>query len=222
MGLEVAMERKRLDFDAVEIKLKDESKGIFEGYASVFDGVDSYGDTIVRGAYKKTLENRQRLPQMLYNHDRNWIIGKWVEMSEDSKGLYVKGELTPGHSISSDVYASMKHGTLDGMSIGYRVPKGGMEETDDVRVLKQIDLIEVSVVTTPADDHARIQLDSVKSRFERIVTIRDVEDFLRDEGNFSKAAAQAFISRLKGVLSESAPVDVTDAVLATLRKQLNL
>ena len=216
------MERKRLDFDAVEIKLKDESKGIFEGYASVFDGVDSYGDTIVRGAYKKTLENRQRLPQMLYNHDRNWIIGKWVEMSEDSKGLYVKGELTPGHSISSDVYASMKHGTLDGMSIGYRVPKGGMEETDDVRVLKQIDLIEVSVVTTPADDHARIQLDSVKSRFERIVTIRDVEDFLRDEGNFSKAAAQAFISRFKGVLSESAPVDVTDAVLATLRKQLNL
>ena len=216
------MERKRLDFDAVQIKLKDDTKGIFEGYASVFDGVDAYGDTIIKGAYKDTLNNRTRLPQMLYNHDQNWIIGKWLEMSEDSTGLYVKGELTPGHSIASDVYASMKHGTLDGMSIGYRIPKGGAEDDGDVRILKKIDLVEVSIVTTPADDHARIQLDSVKSAFDELLTVKDIESWLRESGGFSKAAAQAFISRAKAVLRESAPKDVTDAVLALARKELNL
>lgn len=216
------MERKLLALDSVEIKLKGEKQGFFEGYASVFDGVDAYNDTIVKGAYKETLSNSDRLPKMYYNHDSYWTIGKWLHMEEDSKGLFVQGELTPGHSIANDVYASMKHGTLDGLSIGYRVPKGGSEEDGDIRILKKIDLVEVSVVTTPADNSARIQLDSVKAAFDELQSIKDIEAFLRESGGFSKAAAQAFISRAKVVLSESAPKDVTSAVIDAIRAELKL
>jgi len=190
-----------LAFEQCEVKIG--RNGRFTGYASVFDGLDSYGDTIKAGAFANTLSNRGRLPVMLFGHNPGRVIGKWLQLAEDSRGLHGEGEFTPGHSDAQDVMASMRHGAIDGLSIGFRIPKGGAEQKEDGgRIIKQIDLVEISVVTFPADDAARIT--SVKEQLDSLESIRDVEAFLRESGGFSRAAAQALLSRVKSlVLSDS-------------------
>lgn len=211
------MQNKLLTLDTAGVKF-DSEHGTFEGYASVFGGVDSYRDTIEKGAYKETIENRDRPVMMYFNHNSDQVIGKWVEMREDDKGLYVKGELTSGHSLASDVRASLKHGAITGLSIGYRIPKGGSEydEDKDVRILKKIELHEVSVVTVPADNDARIDVTTVKSA--DFSTVRDLEDCLRESG-FSKSAAQAFLSRAREVLRDSGPKTLDKEQIKKLFKQ---
>jgi Escherichia/Staphylococcus phage prohead protease len=186
---------KRLELAHTELKLADNGKMIFSGYASVFGGVDSYGDTIAPGAYAKTLKKRERPIRMRWNH-YGPVIGKWLQMLEDKKGLWVEGELTPGHSTASDVYASMKHEAIDGMSIGYRVRD--QEPINAVtRLLKEIELVEISVVEEPADLAARIS--DVKSAIEDAATLREIEAALRDSGGFSRADACMLVSRIKSL-----------------------
>lgn len=189
------LELKTLPLDVCEIKLKQ--NGIIEGYASKFNGVDSYGDTVLPGAFADTLKNRARPIRMRYNHF-SCVIGKWIGAEEDDVGLLMRGELTSGHSLANDVLASMKHGAVDGLSIGYRIPPGGSEKAGKVRQLKRIDLIEVSIVEEPADLGARVT--SLKSAISEAATIREVEMILRDAG-LSKLDACAVISRIKQLSS---------------------
>lgn len=188
------MELKHTKFDDLELKFVGEDM-TFSGYASIFGGVDAYGDTIDPKAYDQTLVNRTRPVRMRWNH-YGPVIGKWLSMNVDGKGLYVNGQLTPGHRTAVDVYASMKHGAIDGMSIGY-IPRL-MEESPAGRLLKQIDLIEISVVEEPADLGAKIE--SVKSALEQASTIREIEAALRDSGGFTRADACVLVARIKAVL----------------------
>lgn len=190
------MERKNLSLGEFEIKFDEARKGFFSGYASKFNGVDSYGDTIVPGAYAKTVTNRERPIAMRWNHTGP-VIGKWLKAEEDEHGLYVEGELTPGHSVASDVYALMKHGAVTGLSIGYRIPAGGSEKKGDVRLLKQIDLVEISVVESPADLQA--QIGDVKSSISQAESLKEIESLLRDAGGFSRADATALVARIKSL-----------------------
>jgi len=190
------MEFKRLALEIVDIKFGEDER-TFSGYAAKFNGVDSYGDTVDPGAFKSTLKARNRPVRMRWNHFGP-VIGKWTEIYEDEKGLFVKGELTAGHSTADDVYASMKHGSVDGLSIGYRV----IDEykKDGIRHLKKIDLVEVSVVEEPADLGAKVE--QVKHQDELITEInslKDAESFLREAGGFSRSIATKFVSRLKHV-----------------------
>lgn len=197
------LEQMDLAYHACEIKFAKQP-GRFQGYASVFGGVDSYGDTIEPGAFRSTLENRSRMPAMLFGHNPGRVIGKWLHLEEDARGLFGEGEFTPGNSDAQNTYASLKHGAIDGLSIGFRIPKGGAEDLKDgKRKLRAIDLVEISVVTMPADDAARVI--AVKERMGAIASIRDAEEILRDSG-FSRSAAQTLLSRIRSiVLSDSAP-----------------
>jgi len=122
-------------------------------------------------------------------------IGKWLDLAEDDTGLYCHGELTPGHSVASNVYASMRHEAISGLSIGFRVPIGGAEEIEGGgRRISKVNLIEISVVGFPADNDARIQI--VKSEIEQIQSIRDCEVLLRDAG-FSRSMAKALLGQLR-------------------------
>lgn len=190
------MDYKRLALESANIKFADDGRK-FSGYASVFGGVDSYGDTIEPGAYKDTLKNRERPIRMRWNHFGP-VIGKYTSIKEDDTGLYVEGELTPGHTVAENVYASMKHGAVDGMSIGYRVKD--YEVRDEIRHLKAIDLVEISVVEEPADLGARIS--DVKNNIELIEEIesfKEFESFLREAGGFSRAVATALAARAKSL-----------------------
>lgn len=87
------MEHKTLDLANCEIVMDD--VGSFEGYAATFGNVDSYGDTIMKGAFIDTLKING-MPKMFVLHKSDELpIGKWISAIEDDKGLYVKGELTP-------------------------------------------------------------------------------------------------------------------------------
>ena len=188
------MKYKHLDLLAAELKFNDDERTI-EGYASKFNGVDAYGDTIAPGAYKSTLQDRERPIRMRWNH-YGPVIGKWVEMREDDVGLYVKGKLTPGHSVADDVYASLKHGAVDGLSIGFRIKD--YEEKDDTRLLKEIDLVEISVVEEPADLGAKISgVKEFAELVESIESLKDAEACLRDACGLSRSVAKALVSQIK-------------------------
>ena len=197
-----ALIKKTLNFAEVALKMKGET-GAFEGYASKFDGVDSYGDTIKKGAFLDTL--KAATPKMFFNHEWTLPVGKWLALEEDSVGLFVAGELTPGLSVASDVRAAMKHGTLDGLSIGGFLKKDDYQETATGRVIHRWSkLAEISPVVFPADEGARVDLSSVKAYAEEIQTmetIKEFELFLRDAGGFSKGAAQALTARAKALFT---------------------
>ena len=207
--------RKTLSLSDVQLKLAGDQAATFSGYASVFGGVDSYGDTIVKGAFESTLRTNGK-PKMFLEHAAfsfnasgaaGLPIGKWLTAKEDDHGLFVEGELTPGMSLSEDVRAAMKHGTLDGLSIGGLVKKGDYDETENGRVIRRWStLLEISPVAFPADKAARVDQASIKAAegglleaIEDLQTIRAFERFLRDAGSFSKGAATALVARAKAL-----------------------
>jgi len=189
------MLHKLNSIETVDFKFYEGKQGVFSGYASVFNGVDSYGDTIIPGAYKSTITERERPIQLRFNHEQG-VIGKWIRIEEDDKGLYVEGELTPGHSKAIDVYASLKHGAISGLSIGYRAIKYTENKTGGLN-LEEISLIEISVVESPADLNA--QIGTIKSVLDEIKTLKEIEALLRDAGGFSRADATALVSRVKAL-----------------------
>jgi len=180
-----------------EIKMRGDGYQ-FEGYASVWDSVDSYGDTVQRGAFKKTIADyadKKRMPRMFFSHQQANVIGKWLEMKEDDYGLWVKGELTPGHRMAEDVRASLAHGAIDGLSIGF-IDRDSEETKEGGRLLKEIELFEISVVSLPAEERA--QITSLKSRLISMGGLKDAERVLRDAG-FTRAEAAGFVSRVKAM-----------------------
>lgn len=220
--------RKHLSLSDVDLKMEGDA-GRFSGYASKWDGVDSYGDTIEKGAFAETLQ--AGTVKMFYNHDWSMPIGKWTLMKEDDHGLYVEGELTSGLGLASDVRAAMKHGTIDGLSIGGFLKKGDYTETKTGRLIhKWSKLMEVSPVVFPADGAARIDGSSVKSMdFESILTDcsteRDLERLLRDAG-LGKWEAMATVSRAKAIFQGRDAQGEADAkamqmVLERLQKLAN-
>lgn len=229
---------KNLSLNNCELKFAASGAGTFSGYASVFGGVDSYNDTILPGAYKSVIERIQagaaRMPKMFVNH-RSWElpVGKWVKISEDERGLFMEGELTPGNPQAALVKAALQHETVDGLSIGYGLRSDDVDYIDkdgvQIRVIKNIsDLAEVSVVTFPADDAARVNLDSVKSALDGIESIKDFEDFLREACGFSKSLATATASRAKRIFARSEsevlelPKDLAAIIAANLQSARSL
>lgn len=212
------MQHKSLDLSCADFKFSSEAGARkFSGYASVFGGVDSYGDTVLPGAYKNTLANRERPILMRWNH-HGPVIGKWMDIREDEKGLYVEGELTPGHSVAEDAYASLKHGSVTGLSIGYRLLQKKDTEAGR-RDLIEIDLVEISAVESPADDGA--QIGSIKSDIKEAQSLKDYERVLRDAG-LSRTDATALVSGMKSLfLSESEAKDET-AEIAGIFHSFNL
>lgn len=213
--------QKTLKLDEVSLKMDGET-GKFSGYASVFGGVDSYGDTILKGAFQHAIASE--MPKMFFNHSWDMPIGKWTKAEEDSKGLFVEGELTPGLALAADVRAAMKHGTLDGLSIGGYLKKGDYEETDKGRIItKWSKLMEVSPVVFPADNSARItnvkQID-FESLLPECKTERDIERLLRDAG-LGKWEAMAIVSRAKAIFEgRDAPEDVEAKRIAEILGRL--
>ena len=170
----------------MEIKeISDE--GYFSGYGSVFDVVDDWDDVIVRGAFVETLQ--KKTPVMLWQHDSAEPIGVYERIREDEIGLWLEGRLLLDLEKGREAYILLTNRAIRGLSIGF-LPLAWEWETRDntrVRVLKEIDLWEVSLVTFPANPKAVV--DEVK-------TIRGLENFLRDAG-YSRAEAKAALAAVR-------------------------
>lgn len=151
--------------------------GEFEGYASTFGNVDRGGDVVEAGAFTKTIKRGASKIKMLFQHDPSQPLGKWLDASEDKRGLWVKGKLNLEVQRAREVLALMKDGAIDSMSIGFRTIKSAPGDTAGMfRKLLEVDLWEISLVTFPMNERATVR--AVKED----VTIRDVEKVLREAG----------------------------------------
>ena len=184
--------------------------GTIEGYASVFGEIDSYRDVVVPGAFTKSLQTRYRdkgrkgVP-MLDQHDTRTPVGLWPidSVKEDEHGLLVVGQINMKVQKGVENHALAEQGALSGLSIGYNTLDDEWDANGDIRILREVDLWEISMVTFPAGDSARIT--SVKS-IEGLDTLSDCEGLLRDAG-FSKSETATFVSRIKALTVRSDSAD---------------
>jgi HK97 family phage prohead protease len=143
--------------------------GRFSGYGAVFSNTDSHGDVIMRGAFSASLTKwraKGRWPAMRLQHGDNGSnpfrfdnlpIGRWIDMREDARGLWVEGQLI---GLSTDLGRRLNEllasSLIDAMSIGFRAVKSTRGTGSVKRYLEEIDLREVSLVDEPSNDLARL------------------------------------------------------------------
>jgi phage prohead protease, HK97 family len=131
--------------------------GRFSGYASIFGAIDLGRDIIEPGAFAASLRKRgAEAVRMLFQHDPDQPIGRWSEIREDRRGLYVEGRLALGVARGREVHELMKAGALDGLSIGFQTVKARSEKAAGIRRILAADLFEISVVTFPMQPGARV------------------------------------------------------------------
>ncbi|MDM5176570.1 HK97 family phage prohead protease [Massilia sp. DJPM01] len=194
------------------LEVRSQAEGLVTGYASVFGGIDSYGDQVARGAFRDSLANHRAkgtAPVMLWSHKADTPIGRWIEMNEDARGLQVTGQINLKTTAGQQAFEHLRAGDVTGLSIGYRVTKGGSQMREGVNVLTAIDLAEISVVSVPADSAARIS--AVKTAGIKPATVRDLEEALAQIG-FSRREAKAVAS--KGFAGFAEPDDSIEIIAA--------
>lgn len=190
------MQHKTLDF-GFEVKAINDD-GTFTGYGSVFNVQDSYDDIIIPGAFADSIANHKTkgtMPALLWQHRSGEPIGVYTGIEEDSVGLKVSGQLALKTSRGAEAYELLKLKAITGLSIGFITREDSYDKMTGIRTLKKLDLWEVSLVTFPANDSARVS--SVKS-IEEITSLKEAERRLRDSG-FSRSEAVAFLSRVKSL-----------------------
>ena len=153
-----ALETKFRSFDG-ELALKDGAE--IAGYASLFGAADQGGDVVQKGAYgaslKRLAEGRSGV-KMLWQHDPARPIGVWDEVREDGRGLYVKGRLLLEVQAAREAHVLLQAGAIDGLSIGYRTLRSE-KAAGGQRLLHEIELWEVSLVTFPMLPEARVEVE---------------------------------------------------------------
>jgi hypothetical protein len=133
------------------------SDGSVEGYASLFGEIDQARDMVMPGAFTQTLKSRglRKIP-MLFQHDPAELVGIWLDLVEDFRGLRARGRLIPDVARGRELLALLREGAIDGLSIGYRTVRGQIDPKTRVRRLYQVDLWEISIVTFPLLNGARV------------------------------------------------------------------
>jgi uncharacterized protein len=175
------MERKHL-----QLEWKADDAGVIEGYGSVFDVIDGGGDIVAAGAFARSLATGRKV-KMLFQHRADDVVGVWDEVREDGQGLRVKGRLLTAVAKARDVYEMAKAGALDGLSIGYRTIKS--LDRNGRRVILDADLFEVSLVTFPMNEAARI--DAIKAAD---LTERDFERLLTQDAGLSRSVSRRLMA----------------------------
>ncbi len=177
------LERKTIGFELKEV---DEDEGTFEGYCATFTKhPDSYGDIIKPGAFKKTLKEMAKRIKILWHHNPWEPIGIPLSLTEDAKGLLVKGKLSLGVQRAREVLALMKDGVVTEMSIGYVSVKESWD--GDVRLLEEIKLYDVSPVSFAANPEAVVLGAKAEGKplpNEHACRLRDPGDF--EDGTFRR------------------------------------
>lgn len=129
-----------------------------EGYASLFGLADQGGDVVMAGAYARSLKRLRaegRAVRMLWQHDPAQPIGVWEEIAEDGRGLRVRGRILTEVEKGREAAALIAAGAIDGLSIGYRTVTAE-KDAKGQRLLREVELWEVSLVTFPMLPEARV------------------------------------------------------------------
>lgn len=131
-------------------------EGTFKGYASIFNVVDNYGDVVLPGAFRQTLQELHiKNIKLLWQHDYKKPIGVFTKIEETVKGLLVEGKIFTDLRQGKEATLLLQSGVVDGLSIGYEIEEYFYDQ--DIRYIKQAKLWEISIVTFPANELARIK-----------------------------------------------------------------
>jgi HK97 family phage prohead protease len=216
-----------------DAKLDGDGPGRLSGYASVFGGVDSYGDTIVKGAYKNTIPQFLKDGFIPWGHDwSGYPVATPDKAREDDHGLWIEAQFhtDPESQRARQLVAErMERGKSMGLSIGYQAKGFDFQEIDghQVRRLLDIELMEVSLVMVPADAAARVVSVKGKRRLSRgqlEAVITTLTALLGDDeaDELDEAAAEAPpadpIATLSATVGEWKAAD--DAALLAARAQI--
>ena len=173
-----------------DLEVKADAQGHIEGYASTFGGdPDRHGDVVQPGAFGRSLGEHKAqgtMPAMLWSHQLEAPIGRWTNVAEDSAGLFVAGQVNLKTDRGREAFEHIRAGDATGFSIGFITPEGGRRYLGKgAFALDEVDLVEISIVTAPANARARVR--TVK----HLSTKSEAVAFLRDAG-LPKAAAARF------------------------------
>lgn len=182
-----------------EVKAAQES-GLFSGYGSVFGNVDSYNEVVAPGAFLESLAETKakgRTLPVLWQHRSGEPIGAWdiSTLKEDARGLVGEGQLwLDAAPYAKIALAGMRSKAITGLSIGYYVRESNRDEKTGIRTLTKLDLVEISVVTSPANDDARIDAIKAQVAHGNLPSLPDFEKLLREAG-FSKTQSAVIANR---------------------------
>jgi uncharacterized protein len=141
--------------------------GLFTGYASLFGKRDGSGDIVMPGAFAASLKKRGvENIRMLFQHDPAEPVGTWLEIYEDERGLFVQGRLNKNVQRGRELFSLLENGGLDGLSIGFKTVAAKQDRLSKTRRLLAVDLWEISLVTFPMLEGARVS--KVKMRAEKL------------------------------------------------------
>ncbi|MEO0765952.1 MAG: HK97 family phage prohead protease [Pseudomonadota bacterium] len=178
MQAETGLETKFARFgDGITVK----GDHVIEGYASLFGACDQGGDVVRKGAYGaslKAIAAEDRSVKMLWQHDPSQPIGVWDEVREDARGLWVRGRLLPEVAKGREAAELIAAGAIDGLSIGYRTVKATKNDKGQ-RLLTELELWEVSLVTFPMLPSARVAAKSEDMTSEEDAMLRQMAAALR-------------------------------------------
>lgn len=149
--------REALDFD-IRFSAADDD-GVFTGHAVVFDERNGHNEIVKRGAFTRTLSEHQTRnirPPMLWSHRSDEVCGVWESITEDATGLAVRGRLITETTRGREAHALLKAGALSGLSIGFRA-RTAERGANGLRILTDIELVEISLVALPSAGNARIK-----------------------------------------------------------------
>lgn len=190
----------------------DEKAGIVKGYGSIFGNIDSDGDIINRGAYKKTIAESGKRVKYLYQHDMDKPIGKMVHLEEDDKGLIFEASI-PKTRLGMDVIELIKAGVITENSVGILPIQ--KEMIGENRHINEVRLFEISAVTLAANDQAmimdvkgNIDTEKVLAKYDRLAKLVRKGD-ISDELGF---ALESEILKLKTIFANGTTTKPTENV----------
>lgn len=217
-------ERKIYSYPA-EFKADPSDSNIVEGYASMFGNVDSYGDVVVKGAFKKTIKERVNGGLVPFVSDHEWsvnaLLGTITKASEDNTGLHFTAKLSEAQSVQ-DVKQKMIEGHLKQTSFSFRTiaqefPKDGTPEavidnTPVYRYLKEVSLLDIAPVVIAANERAHIT--SVKSLVSQIqlgeIDEKELTDVIEEMLKLTDLDAKTLINEILRKADESSK-DITSS-----------
>ena len=194
--------------------------GKFEGYGSIFGNKDLGNDVVMEGAFSRSLRSRRaKGVKLLWQHKQDMPIGVFDSIKEDGDGLRVKGTLALNTQQGKEAYELLKMGALDGLSIGYKADpkKQGYDERRRRRLLKEVDLMEISLVTFPMNPKARVSAVKGLDGKDAITgTIREWEDHLREvcglSRSISKVCAKALVDTISKQREAGDDLEIREAI----------
>lgn len=148
----------------INVKATDDNNGYFEAVVSAFGNIDSYGDVMVKGAFARTLaewkDNGGEIPFLWSHasHDPMAYVAGITEAEETDEGLVVRGKFDLDTDQSKQAYKLLKSRRVKEFSFGFIVKAYEFGELDgtEVRYVKDVDLLEVSMTILGANPSTRL------------------------------------------------------------------